>query len=263
MKNNVTPQTAFRLKAAGFPQPQPEFGQIWATNKMFLFSVDSYWGSSAVQAYFQDGSGRRVIQIHTSAYCPDATDILREIDLFSITHIPETNVWHVFYVHDGVLKCFVDKNPAEAAALAWLAQNENKESEQERPESNAAASNSGTAGNTYTAGEELTAGDLVYVANSGLIMKSEPGKPFPAFWYESNATWGSVASLDELAEQARRQLIENNGMYSLDHFLDNSRSVGDGRPNFGTRREHTGEQTLRMYLVEHGLLDEFLETWNK
>lgn len=139
------------------------------------------------------------------------------------------------------------------------------EAEQERPESNTAASNSGTTGNTYTAGEELTAGDLVYVANSGLIMKSEHERPFPISWYESNAFCGLISSLATLGVFATLQIKGPNMIENIDVFLDRSciSALGEATPSFGTRGEHTGEQTLRMYLQEHGLLDEFLETWNK
>ena len=100
--------------------------------------------------------------------------------------------------------------------------------------------------------------------------ESDQEKPFPVFWYESQGTWGGVQSLRRLAEFAVYQ-VENSGIIkNIDDFLDKSRRAprraageANGLISFGTRREHTGEQTLRMYLQEHGLLDEFLETWNK
>ena len=94
--------------------------------------------------------------------------------------------------------------------------------------------------------------------------------PFPVFWYESQVTWGRVANLNNLARHAGFQTENNDPIKTIDDFLDKSRRAprraageANGLISFGTRREHTGEQTLRTYLVEHGLLDEFLETWNK
>lgn len=100
---------------------------------------------------------------------------------------------------------------------------------------------------------------------SGGVMTRQP-KPFPEFWYESNATYGRVKSLGSLCMHLANQIKEPNMIDSIDKFLDRSRSVPETHgtaPSFGTRREHTGEQTLRMYLAEHGLLDEFLEMWNE
>jgi len=102
-----------------------------------------------------------------------------------------------------------------------------------------------------------------------LNKKPEAAK-FPEFWYESNASYGRVDNLGALCIHARNQINEFNMINSIDEFLDKSRraprrSAGEanGLISFGTRREHTGEQTLRMYLDEHGLLNEFLDLWNK
>lgn len=90
-------------------------------------------------------------------------------------------------------------------------------------------------------------------------------KQFPKFWYESNATWGTVESLGDLAEKARTQIAEPNIIDNLDGFLERSRKAkveSAGLPNFGTRREHSSEYTLRQFLADNGLLDEFIDRFN-
>lgn len=71
------------------------------------------------------------------------------------------------------------------------------------------------------------------------------------FWYESNACWGMVESLEELHEKIKLQLEENNGLDSINDFLDKSKQVNSGDNNFGTRSEHTGKKSLREYLTEN------------
>lgn len=81
---------------------------------------------------------------------------------------------------------------------------------------------------------------------------------FPTFWYESNPCWGNVNSLEDLSDKMRLQLEENNGIDTIDSFLDRSKQCGNTM-NFGTRREHDGPKTLRMLLDEHDLLEDFIE----
>ena len=72
------------------------------------------------------------------------------------------------------------------------------------------------------------------------------------FWYESNACWGNVKSLEDLNEKIELQLAENNGIDTIDDFLDKSKQADSGSDNFGTRREHTGTKSLRDFLTENG-----------
>jgi hypothetical protein len=81
---------------------------------------------------------------------------------------------------------------------------------------------------------------------------------FPTFWYDSNATWGNVNSLNDLREKLQLQLAENNSINTIDDFLDKSVQASDGGLNFGTRREHTGSLSLRVFLAENNLIDDFL-----
>lgn len=128
MKNNVTPQTAFRLKAAGFPQPQPEFGQVWANESIHRFIIDSKFGEGRYNVSFPVVTGTRVVSIDPCAYCPDATDIMREMEIISMSFSARYNKWYVGAVWG--INLGINEYPAEAAAMAWLAQNENKSTEQ-------------------------------------------------------------------------------------------------------------------------------------
>lgn len=76
---------------------------------------------------------------------------------------------------------------------------------------------------------------------------------FPEFWYESNACWGMVRSIGDLYEKCKLQIDRQyGGCRDIDEFLDRSLQYEDNL-NFGTRREHTGDKTLRMFLIENGV----------
>jgi hypothetical protein len=81
---------------------------------------------------------------------------------------------------------------------------------------------------------------------------------FPKFWYESNACWGNVESFDDLKQKLQSQLAENNSIYTIDDFLDKSTKSSGDQLSFGTRREHTEKYSLRDFLKDNNLLDEFL-----
>ena len=87
-------------------------------------------------------------------------------------------------------------------------------------------------------------------------------KPFPKFWYESNATWGNVESLDDLAEKARLQISEPNSIKDLDGFLDRSKKLAGDNLRFGTGLVNLPEYTLRQFLADNGLLEDFVEHFN-
>lgn len=76
------------------------------------------------------------------------------------------------------------------------------------------------------------------------------------FWYESNACWGNVYTIDDLVEKARLQADPSTIFKTVDIFLDSSKESSEN--NYGTRREHTGEKTLREYLEEKGALMAFI-----
>lgn len=81
---------------------------------------------------------------------------------------------------------------------------------------------------------------------------------FPKFWYESNACWGNVGSLNDLKEKLQLQLAESNGIDTIDDFLDKSKKSNLNSLSFGTRREHTEKYSLRDFLKDNNLLDDFL-----
>jgi hypothetical protein len=78
---------------------------------------------------------------------------------------------------------------------------------------------------------------------------------FPKFWYESNAVWGNVESIEDLREKMEHQTNKSVcGIFdNKDEFLDNSFQNENGSLDFGTRHEHIGKKTLREFLVESGV----------
>lgn len=126
--NHVISATAVRLKDAGFPQPVPEFGQIWYDNepgphvlvhhagRVWEMATNRYAGTVGV-----DSEGGMV-------FAPTATDILRELDEnHFLTTLLDGRFCVALFVGSGDS---IHNNPAEACAAAWLALNEKK---QEQP----------------------------------------------------------------------------------------------------------------------------------
>lgn len=71
------------------------------------------------------------------------------------------------------------------------------------------------------------------------------------FWYESNACWGWVESIDDLKEKAELQMSDGGCFDTINEFLDNSKQHYDSSNSFGTRNEHRdGKKTLREHLSE-------------
>lgn len=81
---------------------------------------------------------------------------------------------------------------------------------------------------------------------------------FPQFWYESNQTWGKISSIDDLVEKLNSHLTGDNGIDTIDDFLDKSMASNYDNLNFGTRREHNKDYSLRQFLKDNNLLDGFL-----
>lgn len=77
------------------------------------------------------------------------------------------------------------------------------------------------------------------------------------FWYESDVYFRWIESLDNLRDALKLQMGPTAGLKGVDEFLDKSRQNIRGQ-DFGTRHEHYGDLTLRMYLKEIGELDNFL-----
>jgi hypothetical protein len=81
---------------------------------------------------------------------------------------------------------------------------------------------------------------------------------FPKFWYDSNACFGNVMSLNDLKEKLQLQLDERNSIHTIDDFLDQSKKSHHEGLSFGTRLEHTENYSLRDLLKDNGVLDDFL-----
>ena len=136
MQNHVTFETSVRLKEAGFPQPEPEAGQIWYDPKdekaFFVIEVneelrDVYWAT--VGEYGDEGKFN-ANQMGLFVLAPTAADILRELKRLVGEHI---EVQMETYEKEFVVRMFEDlpfgnfdtvletnEDPAEAAAQAFL-----------------------------------------------------------------------------------------------------------------------------------------------
>lgn len=145
MNNHTTPETSARLKSAGFPQPAPEFGQIWyGKNPVYSNEKDTLVIVGADHGELYDGGRINVIFSGGTCedfslasfkkrfvYCPTATDILRELGVgFAIWFTSATDgnwTTHSYFDITENGECMeLHTNPAEAAALAWLSLNEKK-----------------------------------------------------------------------------------------------------------------------------------------
>ena len=117
MTNHATPQTATRLKQAGFKQPVPASGQVWYLDDeaAIVLAVHSN-GVSYCRGncnYFE----RTDIFLSLFVYAPTAPDILRELGYEYTLH--HEDIYFCIYEPDGPeLKIYENPNPAEACALA-------------------------------------------------------------------------------------------------------------------------------------------------
>lgn len=120
MNQHVSPDTAIRLRAAGFPQPAPEYGQRW----YYIEDADNCSVLTVFEGtYFPEGI------LNQYVFAPTAIDILYELPDFAMYFNGlgyGANGFHVF----DTLRRKADQypthhgNPAEAAALAWFEFNE-------------------------------------------------------------------------------------------------------------------------------------------
>jgi len=156
MKNTVSPPTAQRLKAAGFPQPEPESGQVWYegqkayvlgkikqrqlhvrvdTPSMAAPNVLGKIKQRQLHGVYLDGECFEACDInamHDDIFAPTATDILRELGndyVLWFDHSPKMVVFFCAKTGNSIREAgapFPNANPAEAAALAWLEIHEKK-----------------------------------------------------------------------------------------------------------------------------------------
>ena len=125
MNQHVSPDSAIKLRAAGFPQPAPEYGQRW-------YYVDDDVDVTIEVNTMPIQRGEYFPQItNNHVFAPTAIDILRELgSSFSMFFREEDKVFEperesVFIVTCDSLfvKPNIHENPAEAAALAWFEAN--------------------------------------------------------------------------------------------------------------------------------------------
>lgn len=136
MNNVTTFETAQRLKAAGFPQPEIKVGQFWYNPDRELAAITHIQPVGFVFI----GSLREVWSITQDAesdaafnsyfYAPTTTDILRELghewDIgYTKQNSDFPNTWMVLHEYKSIH--FTHTNPAEAAALAYLSLHEKTE----------------------------------------------------------------------------------------------------------------------------------------
>lgn len=129
MNNNfVTAETAARLKAAGFPQPEPQAGQVWYSEIGNPFIIANAEGEIVCGVFlnrnmhgFVDNFGNR------ATFAPGVADLLRELGLeYDISTIGDQYIVIRRNEKDEILKDWVNDNPAEALAAAWLELREKK-----------------------------------------------------------------------------------------------------------------------------------------
>jgi len=118
MKNVVTPETARKLKEAGFKQPSYSMCQIWydPNGMKWIRMMPSYW-TNPENGFTVDNANFKL-----AAFAPTATDILQYLPGDSMAYVKEDKEWFVFVecTETGDLSGRTHENPAEAAALAWL-----------------------------------------------------------------------------------------------------------------------------------------------
>jgi hypothetical protein len=133
MKNTVSPPTAKRLKAAGFPQPEPEAGQVWYEGQK-AYVIGAFDDGEFNRVYFNGScfnSENQEVMVN-DIFAPTATDILPSECFIcrEISYKTKTGERWVVYDRDTfelLCKGFPETdNPAEAAAAAWLEIHEKK-----------------------------------------------------------------------------------------------------------------------------------------
>lgn len=129
MKNTVSSPTAQRLKAAGFPQPEPEAGQVWYEGQKayVLGKIEQ----RQLHGVYLDGECFEACDINAmrdDIFAPTATDILAQLgDNYNLTICSQFfRVEQMKADEYFVINYWQSDNPAEAAALAWLEIHEKK-----------------------------------------------------------------------------------------------------------------------------------------
>jgi len=116
----TTKETSLQLIAAGMPVPRPQVGQFW-------YDADGEWHLVfAVCKSFADyitecGKNDQILNPNNFVPAFTASDILRELgSIYSISFIGDNRGFYIDNVN-SISELFFNCNPAEAAALAYLA----------------------------------------------------------------------------------------------------------------------------------------------
>lgn len=129
MKNIVTFETAQRLKEAGFPQPEPERGQVWYNDTGANYLITNTGG---VGVYYACGPvlyTDRSLSADSCVFAPTATDILFYLSSdYEIYRSAVRDLFAAVYKDESgeVKLSSYNSNPAEAAAALWLERQKNK-----------------------------------------------------------------------------------------------------------------------------------------
>jgi hypothetical protein len=123
MKHVVSFETAKALKAAGYPQPEFDTGQVWYNWNEVATCIGPMGGKKGYRHLFSLGSGDKACMIPVSDesfYAPSATEILE--------HVGKENPGARLYFEVGLWNAFDGwrnlspnhENPAEAAAQLFI-----------------------------------------------------------------------------------------------------------------------------------------------
>ena len=115
--SHVTPETARRLKDAGFQQPEkPGIGQAW------IFDIADHVLTVGSVIEIQ---GIPIIMGNAEVFCPTATDIMQHLPGWYLAFSKNQFVCLSFDEEGSAPDSFVHENPAEACAKAWFFEQSN------------------------------------------------------------------------------------------------------------------------------------------
>jgi hypothetical protein len=127
----VSFETAKKLKEAGFPQPEPAFGQVWYESAGSPIIVTSGWEAGFAfvgpRSAMAQTTYMKRFQEQNGVFAPTATDILKAIQSEYSTPCLifdfKDGQWEVgdFSHSEWYTMTSHKTNPAEACAAAWLA----------------------------------------------------------------------------------------------------------------------------------------------
>ena len=130
MNNVTTFETSQRLKAAGFPQPVPEFGQVWyvpESEEQYICIKPANLLDRTFAFMKPNGCGN-LFFAKEIVFAPTATDILRELGFeYSICYATYEFMITKEVKTSNIVFTRNPDNPAEAAALAYLSLHEKTE----------------------------------------------------------------------------------------------------------------------------------------